>query len=154
VALLLCDLDGTLVSRQAMYEAWATGYLARIGAPAADLAWLLEFDQSGIRPRDELFAAIIDRYRLTETVESLSEAYYEDCACRFPCEAEVLSALQRARAAGFKLAIVTNGAVRSQAAKVASAGLSQVVDACCISEAEGAWKSAPGALRDRGPALR
>lgn len=125
-----------------MYEAWAGRYLAELGAPAEDLAWLVQVDQDGYRPREELFAAIISRYGLTQTVGALAEAYHEGFACGFRCEPEVTSALERARRAGFKLAIVTNGPVRSQAAKVASAGLAELVDACCISEAEGAWKPA------------
>jgi putative hydrolase of the HAD superfamily len=47
--------------------------------------------------------------------------------------------LEELRAAGWKIAVVTNGAA-SQAEKVEAAALSELVDACCISEVEGVAK--------------
>jgi putative hydrolase of the HAD superfamily len=45
------------------------------------------------------------------------------------------------------VAIVTNGDVRSQAAKIAAACLGELVDAYCIAEAEGHWKPVPELFR-------
>jgi len=141
VPVLLCDLDDTLVSRRSTFARWADAYLTELGAPE-DVAWFVEIDDDGTRPRDEFYRLVIDRYGLAETTESLAERYYRDFVSSFRCEPEVIAALQDARKAGFKVAIVTNGGARAQPIKIAAAGLGDFVDASCISEAEGYWKPA------------
>ena len=46
MALLLCDLDDTFVSIRDIFRAWATSYLAAVGAPPEDLDWLVETDET------------------------------------------------------------------------------------------------------------
>jgi putative hydrolase of the HAD superfamily len=140
VALLLCDLDDTLVSRRDHFRAWATRFLAAEGLPAGDLAWLVETDDDGNVDREHLFGLILERYGLSGDVETMMRRYHAEFAMSFRCEPEVVAALRRARRAGYKVAIVTNGGSRSQGAKVAAAGLAELVDACCISAEEGVWK--------------
>jgi putative hydrolase of the HAD superfamily len=147
VGLLLCDLDDTLADRQAIFDAWARSFLSEVGRAPEEASWLIELDANGSTPRDEFFARVIERFLLDESVEDFSERYHRDYVQSFRCTTGVVSALVRARKAGFKIAVVTNGETRAQATKVASAGLGQLIDACCISEAEGFWKPAPEIFR-------
>lgn len=57
----LLDLDGTLVDRQRAFEDWAARFVEEMDAGAEDLAWLIQADRGGYRPRQELAAAIVDR---------------------------------------------------------------------------------------------
>lgn len=145
--LLLCDLDDTLANRQALFEAWALSFLAEAGRDPGELSWLLELDDHGFTPRDAFFAQVIERFVLEESLHDLSERYHRDYILSFRCARDVVTALDRARRAGYKIAIVTNGATRAQTAKVTAAGLDDLVDACCVSEAEGYWKPAPELFR-------
>jgi HAD superfamily hydrolase (TIGR01549 family) len=147
VTLLLCDLDDTLADRQAIFGAWAESFLFEMGRDCSEVSWLIELDARGYTPREEFFTQVVKRFTPQTSVEDMAERYHRDYVQSFRCSSEVVLALGRARRAGFKIAIVTNGAIRAQAAKIASAGLGDLVDACCISEAEGFWKPAPELFR-------
>jgi HAD superfamily hydrolase (TIGR01549 family) len=147
VALLLCDLDDTLADRQAMFDGWAESLLLEVGREASEAAWLIDLDDRGYTPRDEFFAQVVERFLPDESVETFAERYHRDYVGSFRCTSEVAAALDRARHAGFKIAIVTNGATRAQSGKLAASGLGELVDACCISEEEGFWKPAPELFR-------
>ena len=62
--LLLLDLDNTLLDRAGAFQVWATDFLTRIGAPRAELDWLLDVDADGLTNRWDVAEAIKDRYRL------------------------------------------------------------------------------------------
>jgi putative hydrolase of the HAD superfamily len=143
MGLLLCDLDDTLVSRRATFAGWAGDFLERLGAPASDLGWLVSIDMDGNRHREEFFRLIIDRYDLQDDTDTLLKAYQTEFHTSFRCQPEVLEALRRARAAGLKIAVVTNGGVLSQGEKIAAANLAEAMDTCCISEGEGFRKPDP-----------
>lgn len=147
VALLLCDLDDTLADRRSLFAAWAQSYLRRIGQDPAELTWLTEQDANGYTPRPEFFRRVIERFSPDEPLEAFEERYHDEYIRSFRCEAEVIDALGRARRAGLRIAIVTNGQTRAQGGKVGAAALADLVDACCISEAEGYWKPAPELFR-------
>ena len=142
VPLMLCDFDDTLVDRAATFERWAASYLAELGAPAGDVAWLLEVDQRGLAERHDLFGQLIERYELTDSVDTLTDRYHRDFIPSFRCEPDVISALGDARRAGFKIAVVTNGGLRAQGGKISATGLAAHVDVLCIAEDVGHWKPA------------
>jgi putative hydrolase of the HAD superfamily len=142
VPLLLCDLDDTVLSRREAFRAWAAAYLEQRSLPPGDVEWLVTADDDGYRARPELFASIVARYRLPDSPEEVAEHYYDGFLPRFRCAADVVDALTRARRAGFKLAIVTNGDRRAQEGKISAAGLGALVDAVCISGVEGIAKPA------------
>jgi putative hydrolase of the HAD superfamily len=71
-----------------------------------------------------------------ELVETYRETYPRLVA---PPEAEALALLEELRADGWKIAVVTNGSA-SQQLKLDAAGLTDLVDACCISDVEGVAK--------------
>jgi len=142
VPLLLCDLDDTVLSRRDTFLEWAASYLHERGLPAEDLEWMVAADDDGYTPRPELFASIAARYGIVGGPDLVGEHYYGDFLRRFACAADVADALSRARGAGFKLAIVTNGDQRAQEGKISAAGLGGLFDAVCISGVEGWTKPA------------
>jgi FMN phosphatase YigB (HAD superfamily) len=138
---LFVDLDNTLVDRTAGFRAWAAATL-----PDADPAWLDAEDRDGFQPREEFFTAVKARYGLAGSIESLVDAYRRDQPAFVPPPpAETLAALTAVRAAGWKIAIVTNGATAQQT-RVA-APLLPYVDAVCISEQVGVRKPDPEIFR-------
>jgi putative hydrolase of the HAD superfamily len=142
VPLLLCDFDDTLVDRTGMFQRWGAAYLAELAAPPEDIGWLLDIDQRGLAHRPDVFGSIIDRYALEETVESLTERYHRDFFPSFRLHDDVIAALRAARDAGFKIAVVTNGSVLAQQAKLEATGVTAHVDALCVAEGVGHWKPA------------
>jgi len=52
VALLLCDLDDTLVDRGRIFGQWVADFTRQHGVPEHDLAWIDALDGGGIEPRD------------------------------------------------------------------------------------------------------
>ncbi len=134
--LLLCDLDDTVLSRRAAFARWLEQFAAARGLGAEDRAWLVEIDADGYRRRPEFFSLVRDRLDLPNSIESLLGQFYGVFALLFECDAEVRAALERARTAGWKIAIVTNGSP-AQEGKILATGLDRLVDTWCISEVEG-----------------
>jgi putative hydrolase of the HAD superfamily len=144
--LLLIDLDDTLVDRRAGFGVWAERFCAEheLG-DATD--WLRRIDADGYAPREEFFARIVDRFGLEATVEELLARYRDDYPPCIPApSATAFELLAKLRARGWKIGVVTNG-VHTQGAKLASTGLAEVIDACCISGVEGIRKPDPRIFR-------
>lgn len=136
--LLLCDLDDTVLDRAATFERWVDGFLAARGVAREQRAWLIEQDDRGFRPKPELFAVVRERFGLTEEVDELVDAFERTFGPMFRCADDVREVLVRARADGWKIALVTNGPP-SQERKILAAGLPDLVDAWCISSVDG-WR--------------
>ena len=143
--LLLLDLDDTIADREAAFAAWARAQAARWAPDDGDaVAFLVEQDASGYRPREELFALLAERYALREPVEALVADFREALRAALPPVAEdVKQRLLALRAAGWKIAVVTNGGADSQAGKIDQLELLPLLDACCISGALGIRKPDP-----------
>jgi putative hydrolase of the HAD superfamily len=137
--LLLIDLDNTLVDRDACFARWAEGFAAEHELADA-VPWLTEHDGDGFVPRHLFFERVRAHFGLDVSVRDLVEAYREEYPKLMqPPAPEAVARLEELRAAGWKVAIVTNGSA-SQAAKLEAAALTELVDACCISEVEGVAK--------------
>ena len=124
--LVMLDLDDTLVRRPPLVRAWAQEH-----ADPAEVDALVEADAGGLVPREDpavlaLRDGVTDRYRLADGVRTRLEAL---------------------RAAGWRIAVITNGPVSSQARKVEVTGLGDLVDAVCISEEVGVTKPDPHIFR-------
>jgi putative hydrolase of the HAD superfamily len=146
VPLLLCDLDDTLLDRQATFRTWAGQFAATLGNQDAQLVdWLIAEDRRGYRPRTELMTAIKARLGLPDTAEDLVDEFRNTFPEMFRCAQSVFDALRRARESGWRIAIVTNGSA-SQLRKVSASGLSEYVDAVCVSELVGCAKPDPRLL--------
>lgn len=139
MALLLCDMDDTLLDRAGTFQRWVAGFLEDRGAAASHAGWFIEHDRQGRCPRAELFAAAKQRLGLREPVEDLVASFYRDFAAMFRLDPAVASALARARRSGWRIAIVSNG-TPAQEPKIFASGLDAAVDAWCISGIEGCWK--------------
>jgi putative hydrolase of the HAD superfamily len=135
----LFDLDNTLVDRQAAFRQWAEWFVETHGLESEDVEWLVTADLDGYAPRDELFATLRARRGLSDGLDRLVSDYLRDYPRFFEPDPEVGAALANLRADGWRIAIVTNGA-STQHAKVAHAGLLDLVDACCVSAEVGSWK--------------
>jgi HAD superfamily hydrolase (TIGR01509 family) len=123
-----------------------------------DRAWLAEVNDSGITPRPEFLAAVRERYGLDAPVATLLEDYRRLTWEHMPRVApDAAARLEALRAAGWKVAIVTNGEPGPQAATIERAGLTELIDACVVSGAVGVRKPDPRILeiaaRETGVAL-
>jgi HAD superfamily hydrolase (TIGR01509 family) len=142
VPLLLLDLDNTLADREAAFLTWAREKAAEWAPddPGA-VAYLVEQDCDGVRPRSEFLAAAAGHFGVHRPVEELLAGYRRaQLAYLPPLPRAIAHRLRALRSGGWKLAVVTNGEAAAQAAKIERLGLASLVDACCISGALGVRK--------------
>jgi putative hydrolase of the HAD superfamily len=140
VPLVMCDLDDTLIDRQAAFARWAA-HLASQHADDADLLdWLIQQDQRGMRPRIDFLSKVRERCGLKDDAPHLVDQWERNFPASFTPDPRVHAALGRARVAGWKIAIVTNGKTNIQFLKAQAAGLLPLVDALVVSETEGVRK--------------
>jgi HAD superfamily hydrolase (TIGR01549 family) len=128
----LFDLDDTLVDRASAFSAWARWFCDRHHGGPGDLAWLLEADEGGIRDRGVLLAGLAARLGLEADDADLVSDYWEAYPTFYAPDPAVLEALTGLRAAGWHLAVVTNGPPR-QRQKLTRAGLDPLVEYCAVS---------------------
>jgi putative hydrolase of the HAD superfamily len=141
--LLLLDLDNTLLPRDAAFQAWAEDFLGEYGLPPGDLDWLTVMDGGGYVPRSTVLGATRRRYGLDMSLESLLAHYRRGINSHIRCPRSHLRALRAARAAGWAIAIVSNGGTAAQLAKVRRTGLGSLIDAWVVSEEAGCAKPDP-----------
>ncbi|MGW5188486.1 HAD family hydrolase [Kribbella sp. NPDC004138] len=136
MALVCFDLDNTLIDRDGAFLAWARWFVARAGLASDAVEWLVAHDNGGFRPRPELFAGFAERFGVEISVEE----YDREHPLFTWAEPAVLDGLARLRAAGWRVAVVTNGTVVQQTGKLQHTGIARAVDYCCISAAVGVRK--------------
>ncbi|GAB2707236.1 HAD family hydrolase [Kitasatospora kifunensis] len=141
--LLLLDLDNTLLPRDAAFQAWAEDFLGEFGLPPDDLGWLTVMDGGGYVPRSTVLGATRRRYGLDMSLESLLAHYRRGINSHIRCPRSHLRALRAARAAGWAIAIVSNGGTTAQLAKIRRTGLGSLIDAWVVSEEAGCAKPDP-----------
>lgn len=139
--LALFDLDNTLIDRLDAFRRWVAEFVDQRGLTEQDANWMVRLDDDGSLPMDEFFAAVRERFALSQTVEELWTAYRARLPELVVCPVEVLTGLDRLRAAGWRVGIVTNGMADNQTGKIQRTGLSGHVDGWAISDAEGFGKS-------------
>lgn len=147
MALLLCDLDDTLIDRAGAFRRWAQDFAGRHVIPPTELPWMLDLDHDGYVNRPAYLAAVRERFQLPVTLERLVAEYHE----RYPCFVEppdpgTMAALRELRADGWRVGVVTNGAA-SQEAKLERAGLLDCLDGWAISDLVGHRKPDPTIFR-------
>lgn len=141
--LLLLDLDDTLVSRQRVFAGWAFEFAQAFRGEADLVEWLIQEDAGGNRLRTDFWAAISARLSLQESPSQLAAAWPATFGSRYSLDDQTRSAMDRARAAGWKLGLVTNGGAAAQEAKIQATGLRDLLDTICISEIERVSKPDP-----------
>ncbi|MEY9872893.1 FMN phosphatase YigB (HAD superfamily) [Streptacidiphilus sp. MAP12-33] len=145
--LLLFDLDNTLIDRNQAFRGWARRFLRARALPVEDLGWLSTLDCGGYFPREALMRATVARYGLKVSLASLLDDYAETMTELINCPESHRAALRKARAAGWTLAIVSNGSTKQQQAKIERTGLDDLVDAWVISEEAECEKPDPRIFR-------
>ncbi|MFU8852925.1 HAD family hydrolase [Micromonospora sp. SL1-18] len=141
--LLLLDLDNTLLDRERPFRAWGERFLDTIGAPPADLDWLLSVDADGLTDRWDLADAIRDRYGLGISAIDLVADLHDGVVAYTRLDPLVACALRIVDDAGWVPVVVTNGTVRKQDAKIRRTGLDRYVADWVISEEAGVSKPNP-----------
>lgn len=143
--LIMMDLDETLVDREAALRNWIDALAASVGADSKVRQWLIDFDKDrdDVRERGEFLAAVAERLGLPDSAEKMMDRWVDDFASHYRLDNATRCALMDARAAGCRLAVVTNGGTRRQTAKLDGMGITDLVDACVISEAAGVEKPKP-----------
>jgi putative hydrolase of the HAD superfamily len=147
VRALLFDLDGTLFDRDAavvdLFAAQHAAFEAELGGvPAEELvARLLTLDDHGYGDKRNMYGCLVRELGLPSALgDRLLERHrdtYPSVGALFP---DVLPTLTALRERGFALAVVTNGRVETQAAKLQRLGLQPFFGATLISEQEGVRK--------------
>lgn len=145
--LLMLDLDNTLIDRDAAFRLVVADLLAEHGQPAADADWVMSIDGSGFAPREGVERAMVARYGAAVPVAAIRALLDGGAAERVELTDSTRSALELAKAAGWLLAIVTNGRVLQQEKKIRRTGLDAIVDAWVVSEGVGHRKPSPEIFR-------
>jgi putative hydrolase of the HAD superfamily len=140
---LLLDLDNTLLDRNGSFRALGRELLARIGAPADDIDWLIAIDNDGMTPRWEVAESIRRRYGLAISTEDLVEALHDGVVSHSRLDPLVACAVEIAGNAGWVPVVVSNGAMRQQEAKIRMTGLDRYLADWVISEEVGVGKPDP-----------
>ncbi|WP_327722188.1 HAD family hydrolase [Streptomyces sp. NBC_00490] len=141
--LLMLDLDNTLVDRDAAFRDAMTTFLASHALPEDDLAWLMSIDASGYAPRQDVARAMTNRYSKALPESAIRTLLDRGAADRVVLPEATRDALGKAIADGWTCAIVTNGRVAQQEAKIRNTRLDRIVHGWVISEAIGHKKPAP-----------
>ena len=103
----------------------------------------IELDDHGYAEKQMVFRVLIGEFSVPATTGELVADFRRNAwkNCRmFPGALDVLRQLRRR---GYKLGIITNGSVESQAAKLHESGLARLVDVALISERERIRKPDP-----------
>lgn len=130
----MLDLDNTLADRSAAVAAWLDEFCARNGLDEAARTWVTTADNDGYADRRTVFAGIRQRFGLDGSVESLVVDYRRRVVELAAPTPGAIDCLLDLRAAGARLAIVSNGTSGQQHAKVDKLGLRELVDAVIVSD--------------------
>ncbi|WP_437112789.1 HAD family hydrolase [Streptomyces syringium] len=129
--LALFDLDGTLIDRQrALNDAVPALCRARDLDTTVERWLLIELAD---RANASNFVRLRAAFDLEESAEDLWQQYVDLMAASATCRREVLDGLAGLRAGGWTIGIVTNGASDIQRAKLAAAGLADLIDVVAVS---------------------
>ncbi len=134
------DLDNTLIDRDGAFLRWARWWADSAGLGEAGVEWLVAHDNGGFRPRAELFELARVRFGLAASVDELVASYDEEHPLFAWVEQPVLDGLADLRAAGWRIAVVTNGGTVQQNLKLEYTQIADVIDYACVSETVGVRK--------------
>jgi putative hydrolase of the HAD superfamily len=129
--LALFDLDGTLVDRHAAFSDAITGLCAQHHYGADIQHWLLT--ELADRAHADDFARLCNTFGVREPAGQLWQDYVDRMSAAVTCRPAVLAGLARLRAAGWTTGVVTNGTADIQRAKVAAAGITDLIDSIVVS---------------------
>lgn len=142
--LALFDLDNTLIDRQRAVTEWAAGFCRERSLDQAAEQYLV--DVLAPRAYPATFEQLRQELEIEASAADLWSGYVAAVAAMVTCSPETTAGLQRLRAAGWRLGILTNGSTDIQHAKIEAAGLVPCVDGITVSEEVGVRKPAPQAF--------
>ncbi|MEU9837499.1 HAD family hydrolase [Streptosporangium sp. NPDC048047] len=145
--LALFDLDNTLVNLDEAFRVWAVEFADGYGLGCEAVDWLVALDRAGYPHREIFFDRVRDHFALSDLVEELWSRYRRRMPYLVHCRPEVIDGLSQLRAAGWKVAIVTNGTTDNQLGKIRRTGLAKAVDAYALSGIEGIRKPDVGLFK-------
>ncbi|MFC9325205.1 HAD family hydrolase [Kitasatospora sp. NPDC057015] len=143
--LVLIDLDHTLIERKVPVADTLTRFCVARGLDEDATRRVAAALKEHTGPRT--FAALREPLGLAESAGELWAGYVAALAADVTHEPADLTGLDRLRAAGWTVGILSNGVTDVQRAKIVSAGIHHHVDAVCISEEAGARKPDPEVFR-------
>src|SRR5690348_4399257 len=134
------DLDNTLIDRNGAFLQWARWWVPEQRLPDAAVDWLVAHDNGGFRERAELFGLARERFGIAASVDELVAAYNREHPLFTWVEPEVLDGIAALRAAGWRVAVVTNGDTVQQDLKLEHTRIGAAVDYACVSGTVGVRK--------------
>ncbi|MFC8448460.1 HAD family hydrolase [Kitasatospora sp. NPDC057223] len=143
--LVLIDLDHTLIERRIPVAASTAEFCAARGL-GEDAARRVA-DALKLRTCPQTFTALRESTGLPGSTDELWADYVATLGAAAVHRPETLTGLDRLRAAGWTVGILSNGVTDVQRAKIDRVGLQHHVDAVCISEEAGARKPDPEIFR-------
>lgn len=146
--LAIVDLDGTLVDRDGGFARWNEEFCRDRDLGPATRAWIAELDERFRRDRQGFFVELVDELGLRERPSALWLEYRSvmpRLATAFPGVSEGLRTL---RAAGWVLAVLSNGQRDNQQGKLEAAGLLEHFVVCRFSGESGLRKPDRAAFDD------
>lgn len=145
--LALFDLDNTLIQRDRAFAAWAQEFAAAHGLGEGAVAWLISADRRHKGPMGPYFDAVRAEFGLSEPGDELWWQYRRRMPDLAECRPADRVALASLRRRGWRIGIVTNGAIDNQLGKIHNAGLAELVDGWCVSQEIGIRKPGPEIFR-------
>ncbi|GGC81475.1 hypothetical protein GCM10011512_05200 [Tersicoccus solisilvae] len=136
--LVAVDLDGTLVNQAAAACRWAQEFVCEFGIDADIEETARALAQP--RPKGPVFSELVERFDLPLSAEALWARYRRRMPYLVTCEPEDRTALDRLRAAGWAVGILTNGMSDNQEAKIRVLGLDAHIDGWVVSDDVGVRK--------------
>jgi putative hydrolase of the HAD superfamily len=141
------DLDDTLCDRAAAFSHWLSGFCATHGLDEESVrTQILEYDQRGLRPREEFFGLVRDQFGLAASVDELVAAYHPAYTALYRLDPAVGQGIRDLQSDGWTVGIVTNGK-HWQRDKLRTTGLDSIVDGWAISDLERVAKPYPEIFR-------
>ena len=146
---IVFDLDETLIDRYQAVTAfaatlWRDFFSQQSATPDTFLETVHRLDGHGYTPRPDFFESMAQEFN--ETIPSgkeIEERFYAE-VWETPRLAEgVVDTLAQLHHEDIPLAIVTNGSIRAQSAKINASGLIEYFDVVVVSEAFGVKKPEP-----------
>lgn len=142
ISTVIFDLDNTLMNRKQAFRKYAEQWMDQFLVVDPEkreqtIREITKADRDGYRDKKELYNELLQSYvwKRTTTLEELLDYWstqFCKCAVLMDGAIEVIEQLQHQ---GYKLGIITNGAVRSQNAKIDQLGLRKYFNDIVVSEA-------------------
>ncbi|MGH3642404.1 MAG: HAD family hydrolase [Mycobacterium sp.] len=142
MAVLLVDLDDTLVDRSQVVREWAADIAQHHSGDEGLEQWLVEWDCDGndVRDRRDFLSGVQARLGMTESVDELLQRWPYEFGGHHRLDEATRSVLGSTRRRGVPVVIVTNGFTTQQEAKLDAIGARNLVDGWVISERAGVRK--------------